>query len=186
MRSRFYAFQRNHHRISSLLSYGCLITKSYIFVFALTTYMIKPIYVQGSSMYPTLQEGAIGISNIFVTSFREIERFDVVIVKSPTKQKEEWIKRVIALPKETIQYKHDVLYINGLAVQEPYLDSQYMNHKKIQYDTPCFTEDFGPMVLGEDEYFMMGDNRHISNDSRQVGTFHKEQILASDTFILLH
>lgn len=182
MRQQFYMFQNQHKVIASIMNYGWILIKSYIFVFILTTYVIKPICVQGSSMYPTLKEGNIGVSSIFTKTINGIGRFDIVIVKVG---EELWAKRVIALPNESIAYKNDELYINGEIIEEPYFDTNYVQRKKDQYNTSSFTEDFGPIILGDKEYFLMGDNRHISLDSRVHGAFHEEEIISKDTFIFI-
>lgn len=151
----------------------------FIIVYAITNWIVKPIKVEGSSMYPTLEDHAFGFTNVFAAKFLSIDRFDVVIVHN--KERDEfWIKRVIGLPNDTIEYKNDVLYINQEPVEEPYLNQSYAQNIKKE---SLFTEDFGPIQLKEDQYWLMGDNRVRSEDSRRHGPFQKNEIIGKDVFV---
>lgn len=119
------------------------------------TFMIY--IVNGESMYPTLQDGNIGIAKR--TTISDINRYDIVIVKTEDKY---LIKRVIGLPGEDIEYKNNKLYINNIESND---DFSYL------------TEDFKTSV-GEDEYFCVGDNRQNSLDSRMLGNFKTNKIKA--------
>ena len=96
-------------------------------------------------------------------------------------KKEYLVKRVIGLPGETIEYRQDQLLVNGEAVAEDFFDQDY---KRSQSANGSFTQDFGPVTLADDEYFMLGDNRPYSSDSRWYGPFKKEQIKAKDVVVL--
>ena len=145
-----------------------------------THFVIQPIRVQGNSMFPTLHDQSVGFSNILLYHLQGLDRFDVVVVY--IEEKDEFlVKRVVGLPNETIEYRADQLYVNGEAVQEDFLDPEYCaTHKQGEN----FTADFGPVTLGEDEYFALGDNRPNSSDSRVYGPFKKEQIKTKDAVIL--
>lgn len=153
----------------------------FVFVFLITSFIIKPVRVDGRSMYPTLEDGEIGLMNVFSAKFQEINRYDVVVVYNEEKN-ENWVKRVIGLPGDTVYAKDDVVYVNGIAIDEPYLDSSYV--KQIRSHGNNFTEDFDKVTLGEDEYFLMGDNRIVSYDSRKVGAFKREDIRGKDVYVL--
>lgn len=181
----FDQWKERHPFMRETLSFVYLFAKCYVFVWILTSYVIKPIHVEGSSMYPTYENGNIGITNIIDKEINGVQRFDVVIVDSPFDTHERWIKRVIALPNETISYHDDVLYINGNPIKEDFLDESYVDKKKQEYHVSNFTEDFGPITLGKDEYFVMGDNRRDSQDSRFVGSFQMKHILGKDAYIIL-
>lgn len=120
------------------------------------------VQVNGKSMYPTLQDGEIGIVNLIKARTGNIKRFDIVVVKSDYLQ-ENIIKRVIGLPGETVEYNGTKLYINGEAVDEPFI-------------TDVYTADCAAVTLGEDEYFCVGDNRTNSIDSRTIGTIKRTEI----------
>lgn len=152
----------------------------FVVVYLLTHFIAKPIRVEGSSMYPTLKDGEIGITNVFAVKFGEVSRFDVVIIYNEERG-EHWVKRVIGLPGDSVESKADVLYINGKAVDQFFLDQSYI--AEFQKDG-LFTSDFGPVTLKENEYWLMGDNRIRSEDSRIHGPFTEEELVGKDALIL--
>ena len=139
-----------------------------------------PVFVEGSSMYPTLQDGEFGFTNLLGLSLEGVNRGDIVIVEEGD---EYWVKRVIGLPNETIECRDNVVYINGEALDEPYLDSDYVHD--IENNQGYFTSDFEAIELGSDEYFVMGDNRVVSADSRVVGPFSRSQIVGKGVLVLM-
>lgn len=136
------------------------------------TFVLKPAEVNGESMYPTLHDKDKLLTDVFSTIFFEIERFDIVVIKT---NNQNWVKRVIGLPNETIQVKDNILYINDEAVEQPFLDKSVI------------TKDFPKVTLKADEYFVMGDNRNHSSDSRlfiESGNhFKKSQIISRHAYI---
>ena len=124
---------------------------SIVVVFLCTRFLIRPVRVDGDSMYPTLHNNAIGFSNILTYRMQGLKRFDVAIIYVPEK-KEHLVKRVIGLPGETVEYRQDQLLINGEIVEEDFFDEDY---KRSQSTNGIFTQDFGPVTLAEDEYFML-------------------------------
>lgn len=122
------------------------------------------VEINGTSMLPNLQDG----DKVFASSFpKSIDRFDIVIVSNQNTEQisddAAWIKRVIGLPGEKVEVRDNKLYINDKRVKEP-------------FETETSTDDFGPVVLSDDEYWVMGDNRANSCDSRYVGVFKKGDI----------
>jgi signal peptidase I len=158
------------------------ITISIIIVFLLTTFIVKPIRVDGSSMYPTLKDKQIGFSNIISLKVGGANRFDVVIVYVP-QQDEYLVKRVIGLPGETVSYRKDQLYINGFPMEESFFDQTYVEDVKSKINGN-FTTDFAEVTLAENEYFLMGDNRPFSSDSRRFGPFKLENLISKDAYII--
>ncbi|MGI6183762.1 MAG: signal peptidase I [Candidatus Fimadaptatus sp.] len=140
-----------------------LIVGTLLVVFLVRTYVFEPIVVDGPSMNETLYTG----DRVFVTKFDyllgEPERGTVVICHYPN-SRENYIKRVVGLPGETISIVDGVTYVDGEALKEDFI----AHPAKL---------DFGPLTLGADEYFVMGDNRGNSNDSRAVGPLKKSQIV---------
>lgn len=133
----------------------------FVFVLLLRSYVITPVQVVGNSMLNTLHEKEILILNKFIYRFNKIERFDIVVVKQ--EKEEALIKRVIGLPGETVEYKDNHLYINGEEIEDPYNDEK--------------TEDYIlETTLGKEEYFVLGDNRSDSLDSRILGPIEQEEI----------
>ena len=137
-----------------------------VVILLIRTYIVTPIRVNGTSMYPTLKQNEIMILNkIGLKS--GIDRFDIVVVKTDNNR---IIKRVIGLPGESVMYADGKLYINGKYVEDSYSLSE--------------TKDFDNMVLKEDEYFVLGDNRAASKDSRMIGPVKKEQILGKTRLVI--
>ncbi len=161
------------------------ITKNFIFalliVLLLTHFVIRPVQVKGPSMYPTLQNNELGFTNVIKRTTQKITRFEVVIALLDSN--EQIVKRVIGLPGETLEFKDDVLYINGEAVEQTFLDDEYVATQKSMTQDKLFTEDFGPITLGDDEYFLMGDNRLHSTDSRYFGPFTSDKIIACSVYV---
>lgn len=140
----------------------------------LVTYVVSPATVKGDSMAPTLVSGDVILNNMISMSFSDIKRFDIVVATSP-EDGETLVKRVIGLPNETIQYRDDMLYVDGVPIYESFLDESYRD--AIRQNTEFFTKDFGPIKLGENEYFLCGDNRIVSKDSRHIGAISKAAII---------
>ncbi len=115
--------------------------------------------ISGNSMYPTLKDKQV----VKVSKTKEINRFDIVIAKKHDNYL--IVKRVIGLPNEKVEYKDNHLYINDKPVTEDFIDL---------YSTK--TENF-VYTLKDNEYFLLGDNREYSTDSREHGPFRKEEII---------
>lgn len=152
-----------------------------ILIFIVMRFVFASVHIDGTSMEPTLKNNEYGIANRFVVSEATITRFDIVVVDE--EDEGQIVKRVIGLPNETIQYKNDTLYINGQLVLEPFLDQDYIESHTMEHKIP-FTSDFGPITLKKDEYFVIGDNRMNSKDSRAFGPIKIDSIIAKDIIIL--
>ncbi|MCI5723135.1 MAG: signal peptidase I [Erysipelotrichaceae bacterium] len=163
---------------NGVLSFFKDILISFLIVFVLVNFIVRPIQVKGRSMYNTLEDGYFGFSNLIGYRLGGLKRFDIVIVYLPEKD-EYIIKRVIGMPGETVEYHNNQLFINGEQMDEPFLDQSYVD----SYDGQ-FTGDFTSEKLGDDEYFCMGDNRPHSSDSRFYGAFKKKNIMSKGAFII--
>lgn len=135
-----------------------IITLVVIFIRA---FIISPVSVDGDSMYPTLKNGEYLILNKFDRSF---DRFDIVVLYY---NNERLVKRIIGLPGDNIEYKNSILYVNGKQVEEKFIDVE--------------TNDFKLSKLGYDKipngyYFVVGDNRNASLDSRTIGLIKENTI----------
>lgn len=144
-----------------------------IFVVALIrSFIVTPVRVNGESMYPTLKDGEILVLNKMDRNFK---RFDIIVA---TADKTKIIKRIIGLPGENVEYKDCKLYINGSVVDD--------------YVKECITEDFtlkdlyGYVMIPEGYYFVMGDNRKASSDSRdyRIGLIKSDKIQGKAVFRL--
>ena len=136
------------------------------------TFIVTPVRVNGTSMHPTLKDGEIMILNKIDYVFNDIERFDIVVVKTDHNK---LIKRIIGLPGETLKYENNTLYINGREIDEPYLKESTgdFNIEELKYKK-----------LPNDCYFVMGDNRDNSNDSRLLGCISKKDIEGSSSLVI--
>jgi signal peptidase I len=121
-------------------------------------FLYQPVKVEGTSMAPLLSDQERIFINKFVYRFEDIHRGDVVVFWYPLDRSKSFIKRVIGLPGETVDIRHGLLYVNGQLVPEPYVPPQYTD-----------VADFGPVKVPKDSYFVMGDHRISSNDSRVFG-----------------
>ncbi len=140
-----------------------------IVVVLLRTFIITPVRVNGPSMNSTLNDGDILLLEKYDTDF---QRFDIVVLKY---NGDKLVKRVIGLPGETIEYKDNTLYINNKKINEPFLVEE--------------TEDFSLKKLGYDKipdgyYFVVGDNRDNSLDSRFIGLIPKDTMEGKVVFRL--
>ncbi len=162
--------------------FGKSLIFSIIFVVVFTTFIAKPIRVNGSSMYPTLIDQELGFSNVLSLKTFGIHRFDVVIVYVD-QLKEYLVKRVIALPGETIEYKNETLYIDNKPVEQTFLNKEYVAATKKNINAE-FTNSFGPYTVKKGEVWLMGDNRPFSSDSRRFGAFLINKIVSKDAYIL--
>jgi len=121
-------------------------------------FLYQPVKVEGTSMAPLLSDQERIFINKFVYRFEAIHRGDVVVFWYPLDRSKSFIKRVIALPGETVTIRQGVVTVNGAVVPEPYVPPQYED-----------VSDYGPTRVPADSYFVMGDHRISSNDSRVFG-----------------
>jgi signal peptidase I len=121
-------------------------------------FLYQPVKVEGTSMAPLLSDQERIFINKFVYRFESIHRGDVVVFWYPLDRSKSFIKRVIALPGETVTIRQGVVAVNGAVVPEPYVPPQYED-----------VSDYGPTRVPADSYFVMGDHRISSNDSRVFG-----------------
>ena len=153
-------------------------------VLLIICFITRRCFVEGQSMYPTIQNGQQTFINVANAWLNDIERFDIVVAKND-KNDELWVKRVIALPKETIAYREGKLYINDELVVEDFFDEAYVESELARLHSTYFTEDYSSYTLADDEYFLVGDNRFNSIDSRyaSIGAFKRSQIVANGLLI---
>lgn len=146
----------------------------YIGIVILLTFLVVEFVgqrtrVDGNSMYPTLHNGDNLWVDKLIYRFKDIERFDIIVFEYPGEPDTHYIKRVIGLPGETVQIIDSKIYIDGEVLEENYGAEEIRDPKAAAQ----------PITLGEDEYFVLGDNRNDSQDSRDplVGNVKRTQIV---------
>lgn len=162
----------------------------------LRIYVWQPVIVEGHSMDPTLADK----ERLIIVKTAKIQRQDIVVAQEYSKEdgkNKNIVKRVIGMPGDTISFKNDVLTVNGKVVKEPYLEAYQKQFAKdklqktysyselfqsLAQNAPAFTisatrsPDF-TITVPKGQYFLMGDDRLVSQDSRQVGTFSKKDLI---------
>jgi signal peptidase I len=145
---------------------------AFVLFLVIRTYLFYPFQVVGDSMVPTLETG----DRLILNKLAEIDRFDIVVFPAPDGTDEEYVKRIIGLPGDEITYFQDELYINGKKIEEHYLEA--LREDSDQALTGDFTlfNLTGEATVPEDMYFVLGDNRNVSKDSRVFGFIPAAQI----------
>lgn len=172
--------------IQNVLEWTVTIVGALVLVLLLYCFVGMPVIVDGNSMYPTLHHGEVmivskfhyGTSYLFntpITLGGEPERFDVVVCQYPDRGTTKFVKRVVGLPGDTVEISGGYLYVNGKKYEEKFLQARMVSN-------------YGPYTVPEGEYFLMGDNRNNSNDSRNamVGSVPREMILGRVEGVLWH
>ncbi len=150
-------------------------------LFGLRQFVFTPVVVKGDSMDPTLIDG----ERVIALKNTDVQRFDIITFPAPDDPGKNYIKRVIGLPGDTVEYRDDQLYVNGDQVDEPYLDQ----YKDELTDGQPLTNDFsleslfGSEKVPEGELFVLGDNRRISKDSRIIGMINESDVMADVKFV---
>jgi signal peptidase I len=135
-------------------------------------FLYQPVRVEGTSMLPRLEDSDRLFINKFVYHFEDIHRGDVVVFHYPRDPEKSYIKRVIALPGDRLRIDQGQVYLNGKRLREPYVPEDYR-------DTKSMPE----TVIPDDEYFMLGDHRCISSDSREFGPVDRDLIYGKAVFV---
>jgi signal peptidase I len=147
---------------------------SVVLAIVVILFLYQPVKVEGTSMMP----GLVNEERIFINKFiyrfgiADISRGDTVVFWFPQDTSKSYIKRVIAVPGDTVEVVEGLVYVNGEALTEPYVPAEYRDRTSAQ-----------ERVLGGDEYFVLGDHRSSSNDSRVWGTVPRRYIYGKAVFV---
>lgn len=136
------------------------------------TFLYQPVRVEGTSMLPRLEDHDRLFINKFVYHIESIQRDDVVVFHYPRDPEKSYIKRVIGLPGDRIWIDHGRVWLNGVALSEGYVPDRYRDSRSM-----------AEMVIPDDSYFMMGDHRSISSDSREFGPVERDLIYGKAVFV---
>ena len=142
-----------------------------LFCFFLIAFVAQAFRVQGTSMEPLLQDSERIVVNKFVYRFRPIQRGDVVVFWFPGDPQLSFVKRVVGLPGDVIQIRSGELMVNGVLAKETYLPSSYRDN-----------DDLPPTEVKKGFYFVLGDHRRSSNDSRAWGQVPEKYIYGRAAF----
>jgi signal peptidase I len=134
------------------------------------SFAVQAVHVEGLSMYATLDDNDYLIANKIDYRLHPPERGDIVILRPPTNNSTDFIKRIIGLPGERVLIRSGFVYINGHKLDEPYLPEAWVN------DANWPDNSSQGQVMGPNEYFVMGDNRNRSQDSRFFGPITRDRI----------
>jgi signal peptidase I len=134
-------------------------------------FLYQPVKVEGTSMYPLLSDQERIFINKFVYRFEPIERGDVIVFWYPLDRSKSFIKRVVGLPGETIEIRMGHVYINGEELPDQYVPAGYLDGSNL-----------APRRIAADSYYVMGDHRDSSNDSRVFGPVLRQYIYGKAVF----
>ncbi|HKW72860.1 MAG TPA: signal peptidase I, partial [Candidatus Dormibacteraeota bacterium] len=135
------------------------------------SFVIQAVHVEGLSMFATLDDNDYLIANKVDYRLHAPQRGDIIILRPPTNNSTDFIKRVIALPGERLMIRGGAVYINGHKLDEPYLPEAWTNDTN-----PAPWSEGDGAVIPPNEYFVMGDNRNRSQDSRFFGPISRDRI----------
>ena len=136
------------------------------------TFLYQPVRVEGTSMLPRLEDRDRLFINKFVYHVSAIERGDVVVFHYPRDPEKSYIKRVIALPGDRLWIDHGEVWLNGKPLREGYVPEDYRDSRSM-----------GEIIVPAESFFMMGDHRSISSDSREFGPVERSLIYGKAVFI---
>ncbi len=144
-----------------------IVVSAFIIIF-----LYQPVRVEGTSMLPMLEDQDRLFINKLAYRVGDIQRGDVVVFLYPHDHEKSYIKRVIALPGDMLRIDHGVVFVNGKEIAEPYVPKQFEDDRSQP-----------EMVIRAHEYFVMGDHRSISSDSREFGPVDRDLIYGKAAFV---
>lgn len=144
---------------------------SLLLAFVVIVFFYQPVQVEGTSMMPELSNHERIFINKFVYRFEPIHRFDIVVFFYPLDPTKSFIKRVVGLPGEWLSIRNGVVYIDHKPLKESFLPPSYLDH-----------DNYPPTYVPPDHYFVLGDHRESSNDSRVWGAVDRKYIYGKAVF----
>jgi signal peptidase I len=121
-------------------------------------FVIQPVKVEGTSMQPRLVDQERIFVNRFIYQFSDIRRGDVVVFWYPRDRSKSFIKRVLGVPGDEVEIQNGIVYVNGIRADEPYLNPEFLDNRS-----------YPKIVVPAGQYYVLGDHRNSSNDSRNWG-----------------
>jgi len=145
---------------------------SILLAFIVIVFLYQPVQVEGTSMLPRLANRERIFVNKFVYRFEPIQRGDIVVFWYPLDPSKSYIKRVVGLPGEWVSIRDGRVFVNGKPLPEPYVGAGYLDHQS-----------YPPLCVEPDHYYVLGDHRGSSNDSRVWGTVDQKYIYGKAVFV---
>jgi signal peptidase I len=145
---------------------------SLLLAFVVIFFLYQPVQVEGTSMLPRLSNHERILVNKFIYRFEPIQRGDIVVFWFPLDPQKSYIKRVVGLPGERVSVVDGRVLVNESLLQEPYLPERFHDR-----------ETFPSVLVGPDHYYVLGDHRESSNDSRVWGTVERRFIYGKAVFV---
>jgi signal peptidase I len=145
---------------------------SVLLAFIVIVFLYQPVQVEGTSMMPRLENHERIFINKFLYRFRPIERGDVVVFRYPLDTSKSYIKRVIGLPGDDVSIRDGRVLVNGRPLREPYVLPSYVDE-----------QNFAPVHVEPNHYYVLGDHRTSSNDSREWGTVDRQYVYGKAVFV---
>lgn len=124
----------------------------------IVVFVVQPVKVEGTSMQPRLVDQERIFVNRFIYRFQNVRRGDVVVFWYPKDRSKSFIKRVLGVPGDEVEIRNGIVYVNGARISEPYLKREFQDYKS-----------FRNAIVPAGQYFVLGDHRNSSNDSRSWG-----------------
>lgn len=145
---------------------------STLLAFVVIVFLYQPVQVEGTSMMPRLVNHERIFINKFVYRFEPIQRGDIVVFRYPLDMSKSYIKRVVGLPGEWVSIRDGRVYVDGRRLMERYIPPSYLDHQS-----------YPPVYVEPDHYYVLGDHRESSNDSRAWGTVDRNDIYGKAVFV---
>lgn len=168
----------NNTKSNILLDTAQTIVVAAVIFFFIYWFLFRPFQVNGESMMPTFKNGEYILTNIISLRFNAPHKGDVIVFKSPTDEDKDFIKRIIAVPGDTVMVQNGAVFVNGQKLDE----SSYLP-PDFQTQQGAFLTEGVSKTVPEDTYFVMGDNRSNSSDSRTWGFLPKKEIIGRSIFV---
>jgi len=144
---------------------------AFIVSFFIILFVYQPVRVEGGSMEPGLEDQERIFINKLVYRWESIARGDIVVFRYPRDRRKSFIKRVIGLPGDHVRISYGHVYVNGKLLDEAYVPEQFLD-----------TKSYPDMVVPANAYFVLGDHRNSSNDSREIGPIDRSDIYGKAVF----
>ena len=144
---------------------------AFVIAIFIVVFIVQPVKVEGTSMQPRLVDQERIFVNRFIYRFQNIRRGDVVVFWYPKDRSKSFIKRVLGVPGDEVEIRNGIVYVNGARISEPYLKREFQDYKS-----------FGKAIVPAGQYFVLGDHRNSSNDSRSWGFVAQDLIYGKAVF----